>query len=76
MNAAIIEKEALLLPEADRARLADRLLASIAPDSETDALRQQWIRESEDRMDAYLHGKLDAVDGPQAMAMLRKRFAP
>ena len=73
MDSAIIQKEALLLPETERALLADRLLASLqtVPDEITEA----WVAETKDRLAAYRTGKMEAVDGPTAMASLRDRFA-
>ena len=71
MDAIILEKEALQLPEAQRALLADRLLESIYKRSPE--LQELWIREAESRMTAFREGKIKAVDGPQAMADLRTR---
>ena len=72
MDAIIIEKEALQLPEAERALLADKLLESISRiSSET---RESWIKESQSRMQAFLEGKVDAVEGPKAIADLQARF--
>ena len=72
MDAAIIEKNALKLDEFQRALLADRLLNSIIPVSPN--LRESWVAESEDRLNAYQSGEISAVDGPQAMAGLKARF--
>jgi hypothetical protein len=72
MDAAIIEKNAMLLSEAQRALLAERLLESINPTSES--LRSAWVRESDDRLSSYRKGEVSAVDGPQGMADLRERF--
>ncbi|MEQ1842843.1 MAG: addiction module protein [Verrucomicrobiales bacterium] len=72
MDAAIIEKEALQLSEAERAVLADHLLASL---SRTPAeIREAWIQEADERMRAFRAGEITAVEGPQAMAELRARF--
>jgi putative addiction module component (TIGR02574 family) len=71
MDAMIIESEALRLPEAERALLADRLLQSLAPSE----FQDEWIQEVESRMQAYEAGELAAVDGPEAIAALRARFA-
>jgi putative addiction module component (TIGR02574 family) len=67
----IIQSEALRLPEAERALLADRLLQSLAPTE----FQDEWRKEVESRMQAFEAGTLAAVDGPQAMAELRARFA-
>ena len=72
MDEAIIEKEALQLPEAQRALLADRLIASISRTSKE--LREAWVREADGRMNAFREGKLEAMDGPQAMAEIRARL--
>ena len=72
MDLPVIEKAALLLPDTDRALLADRLLASL--DVSSTALRLRWIAEAESRFDAYRSGLIEAVDGPQAMAALHERF--
>ncbi|HRQ87645.1 MAG TPA: addiction module protein [Bacteroidia bacterium] len=71
MELSVIEKEALQLPDTERAMLADSLLASLdkSPD-----LRRKWSEEVEDRVAAYRRGDIEAVDGPQAMASLRARF--
>lgn len=72
MDVAIIEKEALQLPDSQRALLADRLIESLTP--MTSKLRQTWLHEVDSRMDAFQSGSIEAVDGPQAMAELRTRF--
>ena len=72
MDAAIIEEEALRMPEFQRALLADRLIQSISPIAAE--LRESWVRESDDRMAAYRDGEILSVDGSQAMADLRRRF--
>lgn len=73
MDAAILEKEALLLPDTERALLVERLMESISPCSS--ALREAWVREADERMRAFRDGEISAVDGPQAMAELRSRFS-
>ena len=73
MDAAILEKEALLLPESVRAVLAERLLESITPLPV--ALRSAWVREADERIRAFRDGEIIAVDGPQALAELRSRFS-
>jgi hypothetical protein len=72
MDAAIIEKEALQLSEAERAVLADHLLASLS--RTTSEIRDAWVHEADDRMRAFREGEITAVDGPQSMAELRARF--
>ena len=72
MDAAILEKEALQLPEIARALLADRLLESIS--HKPAGLEAAWIREADSRMDAFEEGRITAVAGPEAMAELRACF--
>ncbi len=72
MDAVIIEKEAMQLPESERAVLADRLLESISPTSSE--LRGKWVQEADERMRAYRDGEIEAIDGPSAMAELRSQF--
>lgn len=73
MVAAMLEEEALLLPDMERALLAERLLESISPGSPE--VREAWVREADERMRAFREGKIAAVDGPQAMAELCARFS-
>lgn len=73
MEAAVIEKEAMQLTDIERALLADRLLESLSTTSPK--IREGWIREVEDRMQAFRDGKIMSVDGPEALAELRSRFS-
>lgn len=73
MDLAIIEEGAMRLPDGERAILADRLLSSLAQTSKE--TRAAWVQEADARMEAYREGKLDAVDGPEALAKLKERFA-
>ena len=58
-------EDALSLPPAERAELADRLLTSLdAPhDLRIDGL---WAKEAEDRLDAYDRGEIKAVSAVEA----------
>lgn len=73
MDAAILEKEALLLPDTERALLVERLMESISPSPS--ALLEDWVREADERGRAFRDGEISVVDGPQAMAELRARFS-
>ena len=73
MDAVIIESEALRLPESNRALLADLLLESLSRVSVVQ--RGEWTSESTDRYEAYQQGKLQSVDGPEALAAMRKLFS-
>lgn len=72
MDAVIIEREALLLGEAERALLADRLVESVTIDSEN-RLRA-WAQESENRLAAFRSGNLKADDAGLVIARLRSRL--
>jgi putative addiction module component (TIGR02574 family) len=69
METIILEREALRLPESQRALLADRLLQSL----ETGGSNSEaaWATEVEARFEAYERGKLAAVDGPEAVRRIR-----
>lgn len=72
MEAVIIEKEALQLSDCERAVLADRLLASLS--RKPIGLDEAWLREADDRMKAFHEGTIKAVNGPEALAALRRNF--
>jgi len=72
MDAAILEKEALLLPDRERAVLVDRLLESLSRRSSE--LEAAWIREADRRLEAFGKGLIGAVSGSEAMSELRARF--
>ena len=72
MDAAVLQKEALQLSDKDRALLADSLLASLS--ATPPELEAAWVREADERLQAFRMGQIDAVDGPAAMADLRSRF--
>ena len=73
MDIAILEKEALLLPEHARAILADRLIESISPT--LPSLLDSWIAESESRLDAFQRGEIEAIDGQEALKALRNSLS-
>ena len=72
MDAAILEKEALLLPDRERAVLVDRLLESLSRSSSE--LEAAWIQEADRRLEAFGKGRIRAVSGREAMSELRARF--
>lgn len=72
MEAIMLEKEALLLPDCERAVLADRLLASLS--RKPAGLDDAWLREADDRMKAFHEGRIVAVAGPESLAELRRDF--
>jgi putative addiction module component (TIGR02574 family) len=66
-----IETKAMNLPARARARLAERLIASLDEQTDRDA-EQAWIREGEHRLDELRSGK---VKGRSAAAVLRRARA-
>lgn len=72
MEAIIIETEALRMSDCERAVLADRLLASLS--RKPAGLDDSWLREADDRMTAFHGGDIEAVNGPEALAELRRDF--
>jgi len=69
MEAILIEKEAMVLPEAERAVLAERLLVSL--ESKQIAYGKEWLEESKERFEAYKAGLIQSVDGEEAVAAIR-----
>ena len=70
MDSAIIESQALQLPEGERALLADKLLSSLSHTPED--VRKAWVIESRERLEAYRRGEIEAVDGTGAVARLKE----
>ncbi|MHB8519609.1 MAG: addiction module protein [Limisphaerales bacterium] len=70
-NNRIVEA-ALALPPGSRARLAEKLLASLDQpgQKDVDALR---AREAEDRIDAFDAGQLRAISGASVFRALKSR---
>ena len=64
----VLEAEALSLPKAERARLLDRLLASLAHDAEWE---EAWAEEADRREALIESGHATWVNGPEAVARLR-----
>lgn len=64
-------QQAIRLPAAERAGLADELLESLhEADAAMDAV---WLREAQSRLTAYRAGEIDAVDAKQVFAELGKK---
>lgn len=74
MDQAILEKEALKLSAAERAVLADTLLASL-DDESSRQIESAWGKLAEERYGDYKSGKMTAEDGPAALQELRKRLS-
>jgi putative addiction module component (TIGR02574 family) len=65
-----IESEALQLPPKERARLAQRLLASLDEAADRDA-EQVWLQEAERRLDELESGKVAGIPAEQVFKRAR-----
>ena len=70
-NVDLLEAEALQLPPADRARLVERLIASLDADPGVEAA---WAEEIERRNAEIESGAVALVPGPDALAELKAQF--
>lgn len=74
MNArveAFIEQARGLTPD-ERIAALDALQEMVAPPNA--AWQEAWAKESEDRLDAYLRGEIEADDFDVVMEQLRQEF--
>ena len=67
----IIETEALRLSATERARLIERLIASLDVDP---GVEEAWAAEVERRNSEVESGKVSLVSGPEAIAKLKAMF--
>ncbi|MBX3696062.1 MAG: addiction module protein [Steroidobacteraceae bacterium] len=67
-----IEAEVLSLPQADRSRLVDKLIASLERDPEWEAA---WSEEADRREERIARGESSWVSGAEATARLRAKLA-
>lgn len=66
-----LEAEALRLSAAERARLVERLIASLDIDPEVE---EAWAAEVERRNAEIESGAVDLIFGPKALAELKSEF--
>ncbi len=66
MDSVILANEALKLPAFERIQIIDALWRSLDP-AEQASIDQTWLTESRDRLQAFREGKLQALDGDQAL---------
>ena len=64
----VLEAEALSLPQEQRSRLVDRLLASLGHDAEWE---DAWSAEADRREALIVSGEAKWVDGADAVARIR-----
>ncbi|HIJ75220.1 MAG TPA: addiction module protein [Deltaproteobacteria bacterium] len=65
-------KEALSLPPAERAEIADHLLSSIDPPSQ-EGIDVLWGKEAEERLDAFDRGEIKAISAKQVFEQVGKK---
>ena len=68
-----VEKQARMLTPQEKASLARILIEELDATSDTE-VEQLWIKESQDRYEAYLRGELKTVSGEEVMSRLRDRL--
>ncbi|WP_306475794.1 addiction module protein [Methyloversatilis sp.] len=68
----VLEAEVLSLPEAERARLIDRLISSLEKDPEWAAA---WSKEADRREARIASGEAAWVRGEDAVARIRSKLA-
>jgi putative addiction module component (TIGR02574 family) len=66
-----LEAALLALPRAERARLAERLIASLDEDVEVE---QAWEAEVKRRLDGYRAGEIEAVSSASVHEEARRRL--
>lgn len=66
-----IEAEALQLPAPERARLVERLIASLDADP---AIEEAWASEVERRNAEIERGAVTLIPGPEALARVKAEF--
>jgi putative addiction module component (TIGR02574 family) len=70
-NVEVLKAEVLKLPAAERARLVERLIASLDADPEVE---EAWAAEVERRQADLERGAARLVPGPESLAKLKAEF--
>lgn len=65
-----LESKLMDLPAGERARLAERLIASLDPESDPDA-ESLWIQEAERRLDELESGRVTGISADQVFEKAR-----
>ena len=71
MTTEQIERELMRLPVADRARLAERLIASLDEDAEVEAA---WVAEVRRRDEELQSGAIESIPVEDALTTIRTHF--
>lgn len=69
-----LQKEVLQLDSRSRAKLAEKLLASLDDLSESEA-QELWLAEAEKRLSRFESGQSKATSARLALSQVRKRLA-
>jgi putative addiction module component (TIGR02574 family) len=69
-----VEREALALPQRDRATLAEHLLATL-DEAEDKDVEAAWLAEAERRYQEYRAGRMRAVPADQVFAHIRAQLS-
>lgn len=73
MTTEQIIKAAMALPDAERMRVADELIASLDP-AEQQRIEEAWAREVERRIDELDAGKVRGRPADEVMRELREKY--
>ena len=65
-------KEALSLPPAERAEIAERLLSSLDPPSQ-EQIDTLWGKEAEERLDAFDRGEIKAIPAKEVFERVGRK---
>ncbi len=74
-----LESQLLTLPHADRARLAELLLASLDADIDsgpTTAVEEAWVEEATHRLEELRSGTVIGIPAAEVFEAARQRLAP
>lgn len=74
MDSVLLREAALKLSTFERARLIDTPWQSLDPAHQTE-IDQAWLEESNDRLNAYQRGEIEAVDGESVLSELKEKLS-
>ncbi len=73
MSRSELEKEVFAMPPADRARLADQMLASLESPGQQE-IDRAWAAEAEDRIAAFDRGQIDALPADEVHQQIEQHL--
>jgi len=74
MDSVLLREAALKLSPFERAQLIDTLWQSLDPAHQAE-IDQAWLEESNDRLNAYQRGEIEAVVGESVLAELKDKLS-